>query len=79
VWHKDQNVIFQADGTVGMDDSKRLILEHFPGIKHNKERLGRLGHLLRLLQTFEDAVIEFDGLTVKESGNIVQEILDSIE
>jgi len=79
IWHSEMNVIFQETGDVGMDDSKRLILEHFPTVIEDAELRKRLTSVIKMLQTFEDAAVTMDGVSIESASNVVQEVLDSIE
>lgn len=79
VFHSAVNVIYQETGEVGMEDSKRLVLEHFPKMVNDSAGRKNISRVLNMILTFENITVELDGITMAESSNIVQEILESIE
>lgn len=77
-WYPEFHTVFLETSTVGSSDSERLIREHFPDYLSDKEKIKTLKHVINLLFVFEDAVVQSDGLTYQEAGEVVLEIVAAI-
>lgn len=77
-WYPKFHDVFMKKGTVGPNDSERLIKEYFPDYLVNKEKTKILKRVIDLLFIFEDIVVQSDGLTYQEAGEAVAEIVAAI-
>ena len=79
-WHVEVNELYDKDTVVDdMAGSKKLLMKHFPNIVGDVKRRQKLMTALKLLQAFETAIVDIDGISTIEATVYVQAVLNSVE